>query len=165
MSVLLSVISGALTSLAPEALKLWNRKNEMKHKKEMMEITSKIDAERFDHDKYIAELSALVDEGKSIRDHDSSVDGGKFINAVRASVRPFITYLFFFVFVFIKAVGVWLIFNNNGGFVDMSIAWSDIYPLVWGEPEQNIFAAIMGFWFGSRAIDQTKRIKRGRNGR
>jgi hypothetical protein len=160
MGVVVSAVLGAITSLVPEVLSLMKKKEDYKYQLALQELSIKkasIDAQtRLE----VSNIQADVDEGKSLRDHDSTLDGGVFLNGLRASVRPVITYCFFLLFVFVKIVGVILIFKNNGGFIDLSIAWTEVYPLVWGMDEKDLFAAVMGFWFGSRAIDQSKR-KRG----
>lgn len=93
-------------------------------------------------------VEADIAEAKSIYANDGALDGGKFVNAVRASVRPFITYVFFSVFIWIKIYAVYY------GLHSQNLDVINIIPLVWDEETASIFSAVIGFWFGTRSIDK-----------
>ena len=64
---------------------------------------------------------------------------------MRSSVRPIVTYLFFAIFFFVELVAAYVVLREGG---DIAL----IVDTLWSESTQNLFAAIIAFWFGSRAI-------------
>jgi len=64
---------------------------------------------------------------------------------MRSTVRPIITYLFFALFFFVEGVAVYVVLRDGGDL-------TTIADTLWSEETQSIFAAIIAFWFGSRAI-------------
>lgn len=79
----------------------------------------------------------------------------RFFDFLRASVRPVITYGFFGLFLFIKIKGMY-----QGILVDHATV-VQLWPVIWDEGTESLFAAILAFWFGSRAIEksQARKIK------
>ena len=65
-------------------------------------------------------------------------------------MRPVITYLFFGLFVLIE---ITLLREAIKTGMDVSSA----IQILWDEDTKAIFAAIVSFWFGSRAIDKARR--------
>ena len=76
-----------------------------------------------------------------------------FINSLRAFVRPFITYVFFLTFIGVKVVLVWNTIKN-GEDLNATIA------VIWDEQTEALFAAIISFWFGSRAMPKVKQLNK-----
>lgn len=96
-----------------------------------------------------AESAALSDRGKPV--------GVKWVDALNASVRPVVTYVFFSLFCFhlIVAIGVSVGWIGHGQAV-AAVA------VAWGEEVQALFAAVMGYWFGARAMQHAREALRGR---
>jgi hypothetical protein len=65
---------------------------------------------------------------------------------LRASVRPVITYTFFGVFAFIKLYGFYFAVHRENVSILLML------PILWDEGTQALFAAVLSFWFGSRAL-------------
>jgi hypothetical protein len=38
-----------------------------------------------------------------------------------------------------------------------ALLWNDLMPLIWDDQTSAIFGAIIGFWFGGRAIEKLMR--------
>ena len=92
------------------------------------------------------DLKAEIQELKSLYEHDQTLKtSSTFISALRASVRPVITYFFFFTFV---GVELSVIFN----LVDPSLI-----DKIWSDNTAGLFAAVLSFWFGSRAMSKVMR--------
>ena len=92
------------------------------------------------------DLKAEIQELKSLYKHDQTLKtSSPFISALRASVRPVITYFFFFTFV---GVELSVIFN----LVDPSLI-----DKIWSDNTAGLFAAVLSFWFGSRAMSKVMR--------
>ena len=100
--------------------------------------------------KYVVNLTdtinankAEIQELKSLYKHDQSLKTtNSFISSLRASVRPVITYFFFFMFV---GVEVSVIF---------SLVQPEMIDKIWNQNTQGLFAAVLSFWFGSRAMSK-----------
>ena len=92
------------------------------------------------------DLKAEIQELKSLYEHDQTLKtSSTFISALRASVRPVITYFFFFTFV---GVELSVIFN----LVDPSLI-----DKIWSDNTAGLFAAVLSFWFGNRAMSKVMR--------
>ena len=75
--------------------------------------------------------------------------GTGIISALQRSVRPVITYCFFGLFLAIEITLLREALNSG-----MSVGES--LNVLWDEDTKAIFAAIISFWFGSRAIDKAR---------
>lgn len=147
MLALLSPLIGIFGSLLPAIVRIFERKQELKHEIELTKIRLDATIEAAKVNVTIENIKADSAEGQSLRDHDKSLDGGKFINALRASIRPVITYIFFFLFVAVKAAAAYVMINNGASIPEMLRA-------VWDSETMALFATIMAFWFGSRVIEK-----------
>lgn len=139
---------GLSGSLAPAILGFFDKKHERKHNEEMRRI--EMEAVRAGHKFQLeqAEVVAGQAETTALYSHDESMSGsgGVIMSTVRASVRPVITYAFFLLFLVIKLTGLytaWWVQN-----VPLAPA---MYAL-WDPNTEAMFAAIMSFWFGQRAL-------------
>ena len=147
MISLLGSLLGFGTSFAPKILDVVKNGQEHKQKLALMKMQMEM-AEKGTVLK-LKELDAEADisEAKSIYQHDKNMDGGSFVNGLRASVRPVITYAFFLLFI---AVEVSLLVAMLRDGTDLIQA----LPVLWNDEVMAIFAAILSFWFGNRAVSK-----------
>lgn len=66
----------------------------------------------------------------------------RFLNFLRGSVRPVLTYAFFALFVYVKIKAL------HVGIGQEPVV--TLLPVVWDEEASVLLAAIVAFWFGSR---------------
>jgi hypothetical protein len=98
-----------------------------------------------------AEKVSLIDAQKAemnaIYAHDTSLNEGTstWMKDLRASVRPVVTYGFFFLLVGIDGV---LAYKGMTSGVD----FNDLANQLWDDETQALFAAIISFHFGGRAF-------------
>ncbi len=145
MIALISTILGLLSSILPNIVKIYEKKQDLKHEIELTKLRIAA-AERNVELTTVAEVAkADVSEGDSLRDHDSLLSGHSYFDALRASIRPVITYVFFLLFIGIK-ITVLVIMVNRGVDADK------IVNIIWDQETMAIFSAIIGFWFGSRML-------------
>ena len=76
--------------------------------------------------------------------------GVRWIDGLRGSVRPVITYAFFGLFMFVE-VSAYLALTASG------ISALNAVQLVWDDQTQALFAAVISFWFGGRAINRSRK--------
>lgn len=152
MLALLSPILGIFGSLLPSIVRIFERKQELRHELELTRIRMQEISLKGKLKADIENIKADVDEGKSVRSHDMSLDGGKFINALRASIRPVITYAFFLLFVAVKIAAAYVMLKQGQSVPEMLKA-------VWDAETMALFSTIIGFWFGSRVFEKMRSTK------
>jgi hypothetical protein len=152
MLAILSPLIGIFGSVIPSVVRIFERKQELKHEIELSKIKFDAAIRAAESNLKLEEIKADVAEGQSIRDHDKSLDGGKFINALRASIRPVVTYLFFFLFVAVKVSAAYVMLSNGQSVPEMLKA-------VWDQETMALFSTIMAFWFGSRFLEKMESKK------
>ncbi len=150
MISLIGTLIGFGTSIVPEVLGYFKQKQANEQEILMLEAKAKY-ADRLSELK-IKELDAEADiaEAKSIYTHDSNLDSGTFVNALRGSVRPVITYAFFILFSTVKGVTLYTMVSAEG--MDLTAGMLAI----WDDETQAIFSAIIAFWFGNRAMSKAR---------
>jgi hypothetical protein len=146
---LLSTLMGAGANLLPSIMNYFEARQKHEQEMEMARLQMEAAKQNVQLNIQLENVKADISEGQSIRDHDAALDGGSFINALRASVRPVITYLFFFLFCAIKVCAVYVM-------MDKGMPLETALPKIWDEETISLFAAIIGFWFGSRTIASMK---------
>ena len=138
------------TSIIPEILGYFKQSQANKQELAMLEARAKY-AEQISKLK-VEELDAEADiaETKGIYEHDRSIQSGGFVNSLRGSVRPVITYLFFLMFAAVKGTMIYaMIVNQN-------IDWATAVDAAWDDETAAIFSAIIAFWFGNRAMSKAR---------
>jgi hypothetical protein len=73
-------------------------------------------------------------------------------DTLRYTVRPVVTYGFFILFLVVKIKGFY-----HGILVDHTPV-IQLLPVIWDEGTESLFAAVLAFWFGSRAFEKSKAL-------
>lgn len=73
------------------------------------------------------------------------------LDVLRSSVRPVITYVFFGAFIGLKLMSM-----HHAIWYDHTKV-VDVLPIIWDEGTEALFALVLAFWFGSRAIAHVRR--------
>jgi hypothetical protein len=165
LSTLISFLMGGL----PKILDFLQDRQDKKHELELaqMQIQRELEMrklgfeaqERVEHihtqqleiETKSAEKQSLVQaqqaEMQAIYAHDMSLNEGTstWMKDLRASVRPVITYGFFFLLVFVDVGGFWY------GYY-MGVPFDDMLNMLWDSDTQALFASIIAFHFGGRAF-------------
>ena len=147
MMSLLGSLLGFGTSFLPEVLNFFKAGQEHKQKLETMKLQAELMEKRSALKLQELDKQADIAETKGIYEHDRSIDAGGFVNALRGSVRPVITYAFFLMFAATEVVIIVKVMETGGD-------WKDAVELMWTPETQGLFAAIMSFWFGNRAVSK-----------
>ena len=152
MITLLGSLLGFATSFLPEVLNYFKRGQEQKHELQKKKMEKELMAKRSEFKIQELDKEAEIKEAEGLYKHDS-VDAGGFINALRGSVRPIITYAFFGLFVAIKVTALLSLLNQSGVSLTMAL------DTIWDDQTAGLFAAIMSFWFGNRAVSKYYKTK------
>lgn len=151
MLALLAPFLGILGSLLPSVVKIFERKQELKYELQLTEIKLNAAATQANIQYHIEEIKADAESRQSALDHDKFLDGGKFINALRASIRPVITYSFFILFVAVKWSAAYVMIKQGQDIPTMLDA-------VWDPDTMSLFSTIIAFWFGSRVMEKQEKL-------
>ena len=152
---LLSPVFGILGSLLPSIVGIFQKREDHKYELQLLEAQSKFAVQQGQISMDVENIKADSIEEQSLYAHDSAVSGGKFMEALRSSVRPVITYLFFFLFVAVKISAATVMIKNGLSIPDMLLA-------VWDLQTMALFSTIVAFWFGARTLEKMDSISKNR---
>jgi hypothetical protein len=156
MEALLGGALGALARLAPEVLKVLDRKNERKHELalnahqlELVKIQGhqKLETEQLaaDNGQVIAGIQAIQAAYENMK------TGFKFADTISALVRPWVTFMIVHVWLAVKVAAYTQL-------IDSGITWDVAMQAIWNADDMGVFSGVVNFWFLGRVFDK-------RNGR
>ena len=149
MLSLLGSLLGFGTSFLPKVMDFFQDRADKKHELAVMEVQIRQQKELADQKLEMVNVEADVREMESL--HKSMQPTGvAFIAGLRGAVRPVITYAFFGLFIFVE-VSAYLALTAQG------VSGLDAANAVWSEETSALFAAVISFWFGGRAISRARK--------
>jgi hypothetical protein len=113
MITLISAIFGLLSGALPQLVKLLEKRVDYKYEIELTKIKVEAATRGIELNVIAESIKADVEEGKSVRLHDSSLNYNGFLETLRASIRPLLTYFFFALFCAVKLIAVTLMFKDG----------------------------------------------------
>ena len=150
MSGIIGSLIGFGGSIVPAITDYFSKKQDQKFELAKMEKQAELIKNGYTHEMQMFEQQAKDKEHERLIQHDISINQGEgFISALQKSVRPVITYSFFVLF---ATVEITLLQKAMA----MNIPFNEALTVVWDEDTQAIWAAVISFWFGSRAIDKAR---------
>ena len=152
MLTLLGALLGFFSSSFPEVLKFFNQKRDRAHELAIMdkqiELSKSGQSSRLEEVRLQAESAeqvALYHHAKRSNIKQASLgQTSLWVDALAASVRPVITYAFFGLYGVIK-VSQWIILTKT-------LPSAQSFVFLWSGEDEALFAAVMSFWFGHRAL-------------
>ena len=149
MLTLLGSLLGFASSTVPEGIKVWQERADRKH--ELAILDRQLEVQKQGHTQRLEEIQIQADvaEGKALYRHASRSSGVRWIEGLRASVRPMVTYAFFGLFAVVKISALGSLMEGGLGVQEALIA-------VWDGETQALFAAVISFWFGGRALSKIR---------
>lgn len=155
MEALIGGAIGALARLAPEVLKVLDRKNERthelamnQHQLELVKIQGNL---KLDTEQLAADSAQTIEGIKAIQSaYENMKTGFKFADTVSALVRPWVTFMIVHVWLAVK-VAAYVQLTNTG------LTWDVAIQSIWGPEDMGVFSGVLNFWFLGRVFD-----KRGR---
>ena len=153
---MLSIIGSLLgfaSSTAPAIMDHFQSKDNRKHEIDKMKTLAEIKAQGIDLDMKVYEQMGADNEHERLIAHDTAIQQSTgWTSALQKSVRPVITYAFFGLFATIE---ITLLMDA----IEKGTEFSEAIKLLWDDETKAIFAAIISFWFGSRAIEKARQRK------
>lgn len=169
MITLITTILSFLTGGLPKFLDFFQDRSDKKHEIEMANLQfqqqlelqkagfvaqKELEEVRLDEiktqtsaDIHIADIQASATERSALYQHDIEIAKGasRWVINVRAVVRPFITFGFFGLLVFVDVFGFYYAIHTG-------VPYIDALSTLWDDETQVLFASIISFWFGSQAF-------------
>jgi hypothetical protein len=139
MISIIGSLLGFSTSFLPKLLSTFAEQKKFKNEMAMLQVQSKMK---------VSEANALakIQQNKSIYEHDQTIvqnTSSKFINNLRSSVRPILTYFLFITYIGFKIILIIIAIQEGD---ETLIAIRDSY----GEEDMGLLSIVISFWFGSR---------------
>ena len=143
---------GGLFRLAPEVLKLLDRKSERLHElallnaeMEFAKVRGEIMMRQTEAVMTVAELDAV---GKGVEEQGRTARAaGKTIAAISALVRPIVTYAFVATYFLVKLAAYLLALEQGGD-------WRIVLLDMWNKDDMAILTLILTFWFVGRVWER-----------
>lgn len=152
LETLLGGVFGGLLRLAPEVLKLWDRKDERKHELSMIDrelefakTRAEVELRKADNELSVSELNAI---GEAFREQSVTAQAaGKFVAGISALVRPVVTYIFILLYALVKIASYTLAISQGG-------SWDVVLVSMWGSEDTAVLNMILSFWFVGRVYER-----------
>lgn len=149
---LLGGIFGGLLRIAPEFMKLWDRKAEREHEFRMAGLEMQIVEKKLDFGMRQTEAAvgvATLDAiGEALKGQSEMAKaGGQLVAAISALVRPLVTYWFTALYSLHKIALMFVAYEQNGD-------WKQVFITTWTDQDWAIFSMILGFWFIGRVWER-----------
>jgi hypothetical protein len=148
MLTLFGSLIGFIGSLIPDFLRLAKDSRDKVHELkileyqiEWMKTTKKLELEVIQAGAESSEMRALYNHARKT--------GIKWVDTLSGTVRPCITYAFFLLYTVVKISQIIAIKN-----ITYDIGWAQAITNIWHAEDQALFAAVMSFWFGQRALSK-----------
>lgn len=135
MITLLGTLLGFLGAIFPEALKIWHDRMDKSH--ELAILDRQMDMQKAGHNQQMEAIGAWADVAEMKAVHSTYTTQIAWVDALNGSVRPVLAYGFFLLYAFVKFQQV------------AHTPW-----LLWEEDDRAIFAGIISFYFGQRAMQK-----------
>lgn len=133
MVTLLGSLLGFFGSFMPDCLKFFNDKHDRAH--ELAVLKMQVQQQKQGHIERLDEISAKADAEEVTAIYKTYTTNIHWVDALNGTVRPVLAYSFFLLYVGVKI--------SQLGFTG---------EIIWTEEDNAIFAAIISFYFGQRAM-------------
>lgn len=154
VDALMGGVGGAVLRLAPEVIKLLDRKNERAHELALQELQIQLTKAQGEAQAHVAEISAdttaataWLEAAKNYMSGQFRPSGVAWVDALSSTVRPVWTYWVLLTWASVKCVDVWLLMSNN-------LPWATVRPYIWGPDDALMLSGLTTFWFLDRTFNR-----------
>lgn len=144
MITLLASLGGFISSIFPELFKIWRDSSDRKHELAIMQLQMQVAAQQ--ETNKLDELGIYANISESAALYRTYKTGISWVDALNGTVRPVITYAFFFLYAAVKYIQYHIIGDEAPLFQYLDV--------LWGQEDQAILASTISFYFGQRAINK-----------
>lgn len=145
MITAITAVLGFLASFGPALLGYFSQKENNAQQLRLAQFQLEAAKEGHAAELAMADARADIQQQQSLYAYDAGSTGNKFVDALRGVVRPYITLVIFHIWV---AIEVALLFYG----IQRGLDLKQLVDIVWSQETAALFAAVIGFWFGQRAV-------------
>ncbi len=156
IETLLGGVLGGVARLAPEVLKFLDRKSERKHELalgdqqfRLAQIQAQSAIQKADIELMQSQFVAALDAMKEGIKGQAQQTGIKWVDAISATVRPFITYWIFGLYSIAKATQIKLVMASG-------VSLGEAVNASWSASDDAMLSAVLTFWFIGRVWDKKR---------
>lgn len=146
MITLFASLLGFFSSLVPDGMKMLRDHQDRKHELTIMKM--QMEMKEADRSERLEEIRLQADAAESAALYKTYKVGVAWVDALNGTVRPVLAYSFFALYATIKFMQ-WSMLPDN------PLPWH--VDTLWNEEDRAIFAGIIAFYFGSRAMKQVRK--------
>lgn len=146
MITLLGALVGFISSAFPDLLKLFRDAQDRKHELTILRLQMEQQAQG--HANRLEEIHVEADIAESRALYKTFYSGIKWVDALNGTVRPVLAYAFFLLYFTIKCMQFAMVDLAN------PLPWH--MDTLWSVEDQAIFAGIISFYFGQRAMSKVR---------
>lgn len=146
MVTLLGSLIGFISAAFPDLLKIWRDAADRKHELTILEMQMAQAAQG--HQQRLEEINAQADISESRALYKTYYSGIRWVDALNGTVRPVLAYAFFLLYFTIKCMQFAMVDLAN------PLPWH--MDMLWSVEDQAIFAGIISFYFGQRAMSKVR---------
>lgn len=148
MITLLGSLLGFISATFPSLLKLWQDKSDKQHEITLLKMQMEQQAQG--HTERLDEINAQADITESAALYKTYTTGIDWVDALNGTVRPVIAYAFFVLYALVKLLSYAAVAHSN------SVPFVVLHDTLWTEDDAAIFAGIISFYFGQRAMAKVR---------
>ena len=141
MITLIGSLLGFISAAFPDFLKLIRDHQDRKHELTILQLQMQQQAQG--HTNRLEEIQVEADIAESRALYKTYNTGIRWVDALNGTVRPVIAYSFFILYALVKLMQF----------------FADLPWLLWTPEDQAIFAGIISFYFGQRAMSKLRQGK------
>jgi hypothetical protein len=145
MITLFSALVGFLSSLAPDLLKMWGGQQDRQH--EITLLRMQLEQQAMGQSQRLEEIRVQSEGVQSQALYKTYATGIHWVDALNGTVRPTLAYAFFLLYFGVKCMQFSLL-------PEMPLPWQ--IDALWGEEDRAIFAGIIAFYYGQRAMGKLR---------
>jgi hypothetical protein len=145
MIALLGSLLGFGTSFLPQVLEFFQKKQEHKNRLEEIKLKGELYAQGVNLELQVLDKKAEIEETKRLYEFANVKEG--WAAQLAGSVRPVVTYMFVLLFIATKGVVMYKFVQEGGD-------WMGAVEVLNDEEFQSLFACVISFWFGTRAMQK-----------
>lgn len=150
MITLLGSLIGFISAAFPDLLKLFRDAQDRKHELRILEM--QMEQQRQGHAQRLEEVAIQADIAESKALYKTYHTGIRWVDALNGTVRPVIAYAFFILYAAVK-------FLSYAALPDTGVPFVVVYDTLWTQDDAAIFAGIISFYFGQRAMSKLQKSK------
>lgn len=143
MITLLGSLLGFFSAGFPDFLKLFRDSKDNKHELKILEM--QMEQQRLGHSNRLEEIQVNADIAESRAIYKTYNTGIRWVDALNGTVRPVIAYSFFMLYTAVK-------FISYAALPEAGAPLKLVYETLWTQDDAAIFAGIISFYFGQRAM-------------